>query len=60
MHHNPVFLTFQNAYLNKILNFDIQNAFLEEEKETELFWIFAYISLIRDPCATANMVPPEV
>ncbi|KAH6876713.1 hypothetical protein B0T10DRAFT_520891 [Thelonectria olida] len=60
MRHDPAFLTFQNAYLNEILNFDVQNAFLEEEKETELFRMFAYVSLTRDPRATANMVPPEV
>ncbi|KAK7219771.1 hypothetical protein V2G26_007774 [Clonostachys chloroleuca] len=60
MRHDPQFMTFQSAYLNQIVNFDIQNAFLEEEKETQLFRMFAHVSLTRDPRATANMVPPEV
>lgn len=60
MRHDPQFMTFQSAYLNQIVNFDIQNAFLEEEKETQLFRMFAHVSLTRDPRATADMVPPEV
>ncbi|TVY63532.1 hypothetical protein Focb16_v014233 [Fusarium oxysporum f. sp. cubense] len=48
------------AYLNEIANFDLQNAFLEEEKESQLFRLFAYVSLTRDPRATADMVPDEV
>ena len=60
MRHNPEFFIFQDAYLNQIVNFDIQNAFLEEEKESKLFRMFAHVSLTRDPRATKDMVPPEV
>jgi hypothetical protein len=60
MRHDPQFVTFHHAYLNEIANFDIQNAFLEEEKETQLFRLFAYVSLTRDPRTTSDMVPKEV
>ncbi|CAH0055287.1 unnamed protein product [Clonostachys solani] len=33
IHHNPQFMTFHHTYLNEIANFNIQNAFLKEEKE---------------------------
>lgn len=32
MRHEPGFKTFCSAYLNEIANFDLQNAFLEEER----------------------------
>ncbi|RYO79482.1 hypothetical protein DL762_008140 [Monosporascus cannonballus] len=60
MRHDPQFVTFHHAYLNEIANFDLQNAFLEEEKESQLFRLFAHVSLTRDPRATSNMVPEEV
>ncbi|KFA50735.1 hypothetical protein S40293_10099 [Stachybotrys chartarum IBT 40293] len=59
MRHDPQFATFYHAYLNEIANFDMQNAFLEEEKESQLFGLFAHVSLTRDPRATADMVPEE-
>ena len=34
MRQDPRFMTFQSAYLNENANFDLQNAFLEEEKES--------------------------
>ncbi|CAH0017227.1 unnamed protein product [Clonostachys rhizophaga] len=58
MRQDPRFMTFQSAYLNENANFDLQNAFLEEEKESQLFC--AHVSLTRDPRATADMVPDEV
>ncbi|RKK27311.1 hypothetical protein BFJ66_g16710 [Fusarium oxysporum f. sp. cepae] len=60
MRQDPRFMTFQSAYLNEIANFDLQNAFLEEEKESQLFRLFAHVSLARDPRAMADMVPDEV
>ncbi|EXK77129.1 hypothetical protein FOQG_18154 [Fusarium oxysporum f. sp. raphani 54005] len=45
---------------DSIANFDLQNAFLEEEKESQLFRLFAHVSLTRDPRVTADMVPDEV
>ena len=60
MRHNPGFFTFYSAYLNENARFDLQNAFLEEEKQDQLFRMFAHVSLTRDPRATRDMVPPEV
>ncbi|KAK7429834.1 hypothetical protein QQZ08_003679 [Neonectria magnoliae] len=60
MRHDPQFATFQHAYLNENANFDLQNAFLEEEKQNQLFRLFAHVSFTRDPRATADMVPEEV
>ncbi|SCO54118.1 uncharacterized protein FFNC_15344 [Fusarium fujikuroi] len=56
MRHDPQFATFHQAYLNDIANFDLQNAFLEEEKQSQLFRLFAHVSLTRDPRATADML----
>ena len=60
MRHDPRFATFSTAYLNEIANFDLQNAFLEEEKQDQLFRMFAHVSLTRDPRAVRDMVPDEV
>ncbi|KAL7940735.1 FluG domain-containing protein [Trichoderma barbatum] len=60
MRHDPKFATFFSAYLNKNINFDLQHAFLEEEKHVELFRMFAHVSLTRDPRAVRDMVPEEV
>ncbi|PTB34918.1 hypothetical protein M441DRAFT_154576 [Trichoderma asperellum CBS 433.97] len=60
MRHDPKFATFFNAYLNEFAKFDLQNAFLEEEKQVQLFRMFAHASLTRDPRASRNMVPKEV
>ncbi|KAJ5681616.1 FluG domain-containing protein [Penicillium maclennaniae] len=60
MRHDPKFYTFQDAYLNQIANFDLQNAFLEEEMENQLFRVFAHVGLTRDRRATRDMVPAEV
>ncbi|KAK0630602.1 hypothetical protein B0T17DRAFT_507063 [Bombardia bombarda] len=60
MRHDPKFYTFQSAYLNEIAKFHLQNAFLEEETEDQLFRLFAHVSLTRDPRATRDMVPAEV
>lgn len=60
LRQDPRFFTFQNAYLNQIAKFHLQNAFLEEEMEDQMFRLFAHVSLTRDPRATRDMVPPEV
>lgn len=60
MRHNPKYFMFQDAYLNQIAKFHLQNAFLEEEMEDQMFRLFAHVSLTRDPRATRDMVPPEV
>ncbi|PQK15629.1 hypothetical protein BB8028_0005g11410 [Beauveria bassiana] len=60
MRHDPQFATFFSAYLNETANFDLQNAFLEEEKQSQLFRMFAHVSFTRDPRAVRDMVPDEV
>ncbi|KAH6699577.1 hypothetical protein ACHAQF_009103 [Verticillium nonalfalfae] len=60
MRHDPRFAMFHGAYLNERVNFDLQNTFLEEETEDQLYRLFAHVSLTRDPRAKRDMVPPEV
>ncbi|KAJ3499414.1 hypothetical protein NLG97_g349 [Lecanicillium saksenae] len=60
MRHDPQFATFFNAYLNENANFDLQNAFLEDEKQNQLFRMFAHVSFTRDPRAVRDMVPENV
>ncbi|TIC97035.1 hypothetical protein CH35J_007397 [Colletotrichum higginsianum] len=58
--HDPKFARFQGAYLNENVEFDLQNTFLEEETEEQMYKVFAHVSLTRDPRATRDMVPKEV
>ncbi|CRK29684.1 hypothetical protein BN1723_015696 [Verticillium longisporum] len=58
--HDPKFATFHGAYLNERVQFDLQNTFLEEETEDQLYRLFAHVSLTRDPRAKRDMVPAEV
>ena len=58
--HDPKYFTFQSAYLNEKAKFDLQNTFLEEKKEDQLFRLFAHVSLTQDPRATRDMVPDFV
>ncbi|EJT69048.1 hypothetical protein GGTG_13445 [Gaeumannomyces tritici R3-111a-1] len=60
MRHDPKFSTFHGAYLNERVKFDLQNTFLEEETENQLYKLFAHVSITRDPRAKRNMVPAEV
>ncbi|KAL0930298.1 FluG domain-containing protein [Colletotrichum truncatum] len=60
MRHDPKFFTFHGSYLNENVNFDLQNAFLEENAEGQLYQLFTHVSLTRDPRATRDMVPEEV
>ncbi|GKT43643.1 uncharacterized protein ColSpa_03824 [Colletotrichum spaethianum] len=60
MRHDPKFATFHGAYLNEKVNFDLQNTFLEETTEKQLYKLFSHVSLTRDPRATRDMVPEEV
>ncbi|KAL8400415.1 hypothetical protein RB594_000708 [Gaeumannomyces avenae] len=60
MRHDPKFSTFHGAYLNEKVKFDLQNTFLEEETENELYKLFAHVSITRDPRAKRDMVPAEV
>ena len=60
MRLDPRFFTFHNAYLNQMVEFDLQNTFLEEATESELYKLFAHVSLTRDPRAKRDMVPEQV
>ncbi|EEY22890.1 conserved hypothetical protein [Verticillium alfalfae VaMs.102] len=60
MRHDSKFATFHGAYLNERVQFDLQNTFLEEETEDQLYRLFAHVSLARDPRAKRDMVPAEV
>ncbi|KZL63688.1 FluG domain-containing protein [Colletotrichum tofieldiae] len=60
MRHDPKFATFHGAYLNEKVNFDLQNTFLEENTEGQLYKLFSHVSLTRDPRATRDMVPEAV
>ncbi|CAJ2513035.1 Uu.00g011540.m01.CDS01 [Anthostomella pinea] len=60
MRHDPKFATFHSAYQNHNLQFDSQNAFLEEEKQVQLFKLFAHISISRDPRAVRDMIPEDI
>ncbi|KAK2051231.1 FluG domain-containing protein [Colletotrichum caudatum] len=60
MRHDPKFATFHGAYLNENVQFDLQNTFLDEETEDQMYKVFAHVSLTRDPRATKDMVPKAV
>lgn len=60
MRHDPKFATFHGAYLNERVEFDLQNTFLGEETENQMYRLLAHVSLTRDPRATRDMVPKEV
>ncbi|KAI0410456.1 hypothetical protein F5X98DRAFT_368799 [Xylaria grammica] len=55
MRHNPKYFMFQDAYLNQIAEFHLQNAFLGEEMEDQMFRLLAHVSLTCDLCATRDM-----
>lgn len=60
MRHDPKWATFNSAYINEKVQFDLQNAFLDEPTEDGLIKLFTHISLTRDPRASRDMVPEEV
>ncbi|KAI0467045.1 FluG domain-containing protein [Xylaria cf. heliscus] len=60
MPQTPEICSFQNACLNQIADFDLQNAFLEEETQDQLFRLFTHLSLTRDPCAKRDMLSDEI
>ena len=60
MRHDPKWATFNSAYINENVQFDIQNAFIDEPSEDSLIGLFTHVSLSRDPRAQRNMVPDEV
>lgn len=57
IYYNPKFTTFHSAYLNKKVNFNLQNTFLKENTKNQLYKLFIYISLIYNPYVTRDIVP---
>ncbi|KAK3370950.1 FluG domain-containing protein [Lasiosphaeria ovina] len=60
MRHDPKWATFNSAYINEKVQFDIQNVVLDEPSEDGLIRLFTHMSLMRDPRAAQDMVPEEV
>jgi hypothetical protein len=60
MRHDPKWATFNSAYINEKVKFHLQNAFLDEPTEDSLLAMFSHIGLMRDPCASQDMVPDAV
>lgn len=60
MRHDLQWATFNSAYINEKVKFDLQNAFLDEPLEDGLITLFTYISITRDPRASYDIVPEEV
>ncbi|KAH7012294.1 FluG domain-containing protein [Microdochium trichocladiopsis] len=60
MRHDPEWATFNSAYINQHVKFDVQSAFLNEPTQDSLINLMGHMSLTRDPSAKRNMVPPEV
>ncbi|KAI6080814.1 FluG domain-containing protein [Hypoxylon rubiginosum] len=60
MRHDPKWATFNSAYINEKVQFDIQNAVLEEPSDAGLIRLFTHMSMTRDPRAAKNMVPDEL
>ncbi|KAK4443569.1 hypothetical protein QBC34DRAFT_488318 [Podospora aff. communis PSN243] len=60
MRHDPKWATFNSAYINEKVQFDIQNTVLDEPSEDGLIRLFTHMSLMRDPRAAKDMVRDEV
>jgi hypothetical protein len=58
--HDPKWATFNSSHINEKVQFHLQNAFLEEPTEDSLIGMLSHIGLMRDPCATKDMVPEEI
>ncbi|OAA63258.1 hypothetical protein SPI_03421 [Niveomyces insectorum RCEF 264] len=60
MRYNPQWATFNSAYINEKVTFHLQNAVLDEPYEDALIRMLSYMSAIRNPRASSDMVPDEV
>ncbi|KAK6841024.1 hypothetical protein PG987_001884 [Apiospora arundinis] len=64
LRHDPKWATFNNAYINENVEYDTQNAFLDEPTEDKLINLFTHIGMTRDPRAQRRMMfgkiyPPD-
>ncbi|KAK6859008.1 hypothetical protein PG995_004861 [Apiospora arundinis] len=60
LRHDPKWATFNSAYINENIEFDTQNAFLDEPTEDVLINLFTHVGMTRDPRARRKMVPKQV
>ncbi|KAK8000474.1 FluG domain-containing protein [Apiospora arundinis] len=60
LRHDPKWATFNSAYINENIEFDTQNAFLDEPTEDALINLFTHVGMTRDPRARRKMVPKQV
>ncbi|KAH7009443.1 uncharacterized protein B0I36DRAFT_257829 [Microdochium trichocladiopsis] len=60
MRHDPKWATFNSAYINQRVKFDVQSAFLNEPTEDSLIELLGHMSLTKDPAARRYMVPQDV
>jgi hypothetical protein len=60
MRHDPKWATFNSAYINEKVQFQLQNAVLDEPTEDGLIGMLSHLGLMHDPRARKNMVPDEV
>ncbi|WVN88141.1 uncharacterized protein L203_103342 [Cryptococcus depauperatus CBS 7841] len=60
MRHDPKWATFNSAYINELVEFHLQNAFLDEPTEDALIKMLSHIDVSRDPLASMDMVPDEI
>ncbi|WVO16389.1 hypothetical protein L204_104064 [Cryptococcus depauperatus] len=60
MRHDPKWATFNRAYINELVEFHLQNAFLDEPTEDALIKMLSHIDVSRDPLASMDMVPDEI
>jgi hypothetical protein len=60
MRHNPKWATFNSIYINEKVEFDQQNAVLDEPMEDGLIKFLTYTSIMRDPRASYDMLSDEV
>ncbi|KAK7959755.1 uncharacterized protein PG986_004609 [Apiospora aurea] len=57
LRHDPKWATFNSAYINENIEFNTQNAFLDEPTEDALINLFTHVGMTRDPRARRKMVP---
>ncbi|KAK8076087.1 hypothetical protein PG994_003359 [Apiospora phragmitis] len=60
LRHDPKWATFNSAYINENVEYDTQNAFLDEPTEDKLINLFTYIGMTRDPRAQRQPNKKEI
>ena len=60
MRHDPKWATFNSAYINERVQFDMEKVIADEPTEDCLIKLFTHMSMTRDPLASEDMVPDEI